>query len=204
MAKKFMYIPNDDTQNTPSVDYNLWSKRLDTQLNKQTNQKKEIVKLYNSCFCRNMMLSSSSRTYSSIFLFLRFSPDKFRVRLPSYNSSWAHTVTIHPDRQTDRQINRQMDRDTDKQKVRQTDYIVRQTGTKQMYRQIDRQTDRQTNRQTDRQTDKQTNRQTDKQADRQIDRQADRQTDSERGDIQMFIPIFPKVLLPITFSYSLA
>ena len=32
-----MYIPSDDTQNY-SVDYNLWIKRLDTQLNEQTNQ----------------------------------------------------------------------------------------------------------------------------------------------------------------------
>ena len=36
MADKLMYIFNDDTQN--SVDYNLWLKRLDTQLNKLTNQ----------------------------------------------------------------------------------------------------------------------------------------------------------------------
>ena len=48
MTKKFMYIPNDDTQNTPSVDYNLWSKRLYTQLNKQTNQKRsESARLLN-------------------------------------------------------------------------------------------------------------------------------------------------------------
>ena len=35
MADKLMYIPND---NTPSVDYYYWLKRLDTQLNEPTNQ----------------------------------------------------------------------------------------------------------------------------------------------------------------------
>ena len=33
-----MYILNYDNQITPSVDYNLWLKRLDTQLIEQTNQ----------------------------------------------------------------------------------------------------------------------------------------------------------------------
>ena len=34
-----MYIPNNDTQNYPSVDNNYWLKgALDTQLNKPTNQ----------------------------------------------------------------------------------------------------------------------------------------------------------------------
>ena len=37
MANKLMYIPNDDTQITPSVDKNYWLKRFDTQLNKPTN-----------------------------------------------------------------------------------------------------------------------------------------------------------------------
>ena len=32
------YIPNDDTQNYPSVDNNKWLKRLETQLNEPTNQ----------------------------------------------------------------------------------------------------------------------------------------------------------------------
>ena len=35
MADKLIYISNDDTQFTPSVDYNKWLKRLDTQLNDQ-------------------------------------------------------------------------------------------------------------------------------------------------------------------------
>ena len=35
MAHKLIFIPNDDTL---SVDYNQWLKRLDTQLNKPTNQ----------------------------------------------------------------------------------------------------------------------------------------------------------------------
>ena len=30
MSNKLMYIPNADTQNNPSVDYNNWLKRLDT------------------------------------------------------------------------------------------------------------------------------------------------------------------------------
>ena len=38
MYDKFMYIPNTVTQNYPSVDYNQWLKRSDTQLNKPTNQ----------------------------------------------------------------------------------------------------------------------------------------------------------------------
>ena len=38
MADKLMYIPNDDTQVTPSVGYNQWLKHLDTQLNDSTNQ----------------------------------------------------------------------------------------------------------------------------------------------------------------------
>ena len=39
MAGKLMYILNDNTQNYPSVDYNEWLKRLDTQLNKPNNPK---------------------------------------------------------------------------------------------------------------------------------------------------------------------
>ncbi len=38
MADILMYIPNDDTQITPPVDYNKWLKRLDIQLNETTNQ----------------------------------------------------------------------------------------------------------------------------------------------------------------------
>ena len=38
MADKLMYIPNDYTQNTPSVDLDQWLKRLNNQLNKPTNQ----------------------------------------------------------------------------------------------------------------------------------------------------------------------
>ena len=39
MADKLMNIPNDDTQKiNPSVDYNWWLKRFDTQLNQSTNQ----------------------------------------------------------------------------------------------------------------------------------------------------------------------
>ena len=34
-----MYILNNDTQITPSEDYNYWLKRLDTQLNELTNKK---------------------------------------------------------------------------------------------------------------------------------------------------------------------
>ena len=37
MADKLMYISNNDTQNTPSVDYKELLKRLDTQLNKPTS-----------------------------------------------------------------------------------------------------------------------------------------------------------------------
>ncbi len=38
MADKLMYITNDEYKITPSVDYNKWIKRLDTQLNEPTNQ----------------------------------------------------------------------------------------------------------------------------------------------------------------------
>ena len=38
MADKLMQIPNDDKQNTPSVDYNYWLKRLNTLLNVSINQ----------------------------------------------------------------------------------------------------------------------------------------------------------------------
>ena len=38
LADKLMYIPNIDTQNYTFVDYNQWLKRLETQLNKPTNQ----------------------------------------------------------------------------------------------------------------------------------------------------------------------
>ena len=31
MSDKLMYMPNDDTQNYPSVDYNYWLKRLDNE-----------------------------------------------------------------------------------------------------------------------------------------------------------------------------
>ena len=33
-----MYFYNDDAQITPSIDYNFWLIRLDTQLNETTNQ----------------------------------------------------------------------------------------------------------------------------------------------------------------------
>ena len=38
MADKLLYIHNDDTQITPSIDYNLFLKRLYTQLNEPTNE----------------------------------------------------------------------------------------------------------------------------------------------------------------------
>ena len=38
MADKKMYIPNEDTKNYPSVDYNNWLKSLETQLNEPNNQ----------------------------------------------------------------------------------------------------------------------------------------------------------------------
>ena len=38
MANKLIQIPNEDTPNIHSVDYNSWLKGLDTQLNKPTNQ----------------------------------------------------------------------------------------------------------------------------------------------------------------------
>ena len=39
MADKLIYTPNDDKQKLPLyVDYNLWLKRLETQLNELTNQ----------------------------------------------------------------------------------------------------------------------------------------------------------------------
>ena len=38
MTNKFMYKPNDDTQNAPSVDYSQWLKRFDTQTKEPNNQ----------------------------------------------------------------------------------------------------------------------------------------------------------------------
>ena len=38
MPDKLMYIPNDDTQDFTSVDYNQWLKFFDTQFNGPTNQ----------------------------------------------------------------------------------------------------------------------------------------------------------------------
>ena len=38
MVDTWMYIPNVNTQNYPTVDYNLWLKRLDTQLNEPKNK----------------------------------------------------------------------------------------------------------------------------------------------------------------------
>ena len=38
MGYKLTYNPNNDTQITPSVNYNQWLKRLNTQLNELTNQ----------------------------------------------------------------------------------------------------------------------------------------------------------------------
>ena len=38
MADKLKHIPNDDTHDTPSVDYNWWLKRLVTELNEPTHQ----------------------------------------------------------------------------------------------------------------------------------------------------------------------
>ena len=43
MDNKLMYIQNDDTKNTRSVDYIWWLKRLDTQLDKPTNQNKKYM-----------------------------------------------------------------------------------------------------------------------------------------------------------------
>ena len=34
----FMYEPNDDKQNAPSVDYSQWLKRFDTQTKEPNNQ----------------------------------------------------------------------------------------------------------------------------------------------------------------------
>ena len=34
-----MYIPNNDTQITPSVDYKMWMKHLDTQFNEPNKSK---------------------------------------------------------------------------------------------------------------------------------------------------------------------
>ena len=38
MTDKSMYIQNEATQNTPSVDCNRWLKRVDTELNDPNNQ----------------------------------------------------------------------------------------------------------------------------------------------------------------------
>ena len=38
IADKLKHIPNDDTHDTPSVDYNWWLKRLVTELNEPTHQ----------------------------------------------------------------------------------------------------------------------------------------------------------------------
>ena len=44
MDDKLMYIPNDDTQIYPNVDYNQWLKQFDTQLNESTNQ--NLIKVF--------------------------------------------------------------------------------------------------------------------------------------------------------------
>ena len=44
VADKLIYIPNYDTQNTPSVDYNKWLKRLDTT-NQNSIKVPKVVKL---------------------------------------------------------------------------------------------------------------------------------------------------------------
>ena len=38
MADKLIYIPNNDAQNYPSIDYNYLLKCLDNELNEPTNQ----------------------------------------------------------------------------------------------------------------------------------------------------------------------
>ena len=45
MADKFMCIPNDDTQITPSVDYNLWLKSLNTQHNESIIKNQKVPKV---------------------------------------------------------------------------------------------------------------------------------------------------------------
>ena len=67
-----MYIPSDDTQNY-SVDYNLWIKRLDTQLNEQTNQNSTkvhmIVKPTNKkSYCKTLGTSVINSPMSPPFL----------------------------------------------------------------------------------------------------------------------------------------
>ena len=48
MADKLMHIPNDDTQNYPSVEYNYWLKRLNTQINESANQNSiKVLKVFN-------------------------------------------------------------------------------------------------------------------------------------------------------------
>ena len=43
-----MYIPNDDTQNYPSIAYDWWFKRFDTKRNEPTNQRvPKVVKTTN-------------------------------------------------------------------------------------------------------------------------------------------------------------
>ena len=44
---KLMFIPNDETQKYPLCRLQLLDKRLDTQLNKPTNQIQKVVKLTN-------------------------------------------------------------------------------------------------------------------------------------------------------------
>ena len=49
MAETVKFITKDDTNITPSVDYNKWLKRMDTQLNEPTYKKiREVPKVVKS------------------------------------------------------------------------------------------------------------------------------------------------------------
>ena len=45
MADKLTYIPNDDTQNYPSVDYKEWVKLLDTNLITRNQNSIKVLKV---------------------------------------------------------------------------------------------------------------------------------------------------------------
>ena len=67
-----MYILNNDKQNTPSVDYKKWLKRLDTQLN-------ETIKIQ---FNKSSTLKKKGQNYHYVYqsFVYNITPNKFSLK----------------------------------------------------------------------------------------------------------------------------
>ena len=74
MALKLMYILNDYQKNTPSVDCNLWLKRMDTPLDEPTNQNSikvfKFVKLTNKPYGTSVIYNTMPLTSLIIHVFV--------------------------------------------------------------------------------------------------------------------------------------